>query len=151
MVTQSCSPSQLSAEDFQLYQLGKMIEEGIPYEYASGEPTFTLDSPSTPSPASPFIPDAAFGAVWVDGPLKDFPSAAGKGVLPTGAGITEETVRDKPSQSFWWSFAGRQYRVTKAYMVPYTVQDPGHPDADTHGVLTRHVLVGYMGVDSHGG
>ena len=65
--------------------------------------------------------------------------------------MSEQTIRDTPWTSLWWNFEGNQYRVTKALKIPYTMKDSQDPDADLNGIVIKHLLIGFMGVDPSGG
>jgi hypothetical protein len=142
-------------------ELGDFIWDGIPYDYDSSVlPKIGIDEISNlPSAIAQVLADETDPKTSLDGPAKDFggknPVKMQRGDPPTGAvtlpqdgslitPITEESLKAQPWLSLWWTFGGNQYRVTKAMMIPYSVTNTDGTKA------TRHFLVGYMGVDSHG-
>jgi hypothetical protein len=145
---------QLSEDDAQYLALGKFIWDGVPYDYnKDAEPTFVLDPLQTTSDSNQLKGDAhGFFKAWIDGPAKIFPDPQGNR-LPLQGSVSVSSILAQPWESLWWSFDGRQYRVTKAAMIPYKIKDDSaSPDQrDEQGLVVKHLLIGYMGVDSHGG
>jgi hypothetical protein len=157
--TSNPSAPALTPEQEMYLKLGDFIWDGIPYPYAPDHKgAISTDEISNLTVTGQLRADRdGTPRTSIDGPAKDFggegrPKLA-KGepvsVLPDDGSVlpvTEESIRAQPSLSLWWPFGGKQYRVTKALMIPYTVTDP-----DTGLPSQRHFLIGYMGVDSHGG
>jgi hypothetical protein len=151
-------------------KLGKLIWDGIPYQYAASlkrleELETALDT--EPQVKGEFIADSP--TIVLDGPAKEFGGSddvagvtkevkhlkegtrgeAEEAAKEKKAGhhyeVTEALIAAQPWDSLWWLFKGKQYRVTKAIMVPYKVNNK-----TGSGTTTRHFLIGYMGVDSNG-
>ena len=139
----------------QLYQqLGKLIWDGIPYAYKDSDDKLQAlvkaleDNPPEPFNNEGVLPSRKkpLDTISVDGPARKYGGVGNPDkVHKSGGAVSENSMRDKPWESLWWMFNGHQYRVTKAIMVPYTVDNE-----NGSGTTTRHFLIGYMGVDSNG-
>jgi hypothetical protein len=163
----------LEDEKKELYQeLGDTIWDGIPYDYdATTMPVIKLEPPENPRALGALASAPAnYNELWLAGPAKDYGGEekpkvrkgrkTGRRIPDPVTGeqideiedevthrtdvLTEEHMRARPTESLWWPFEGRQYRVTKAMMIPYRVKNSDGSEQ------LRHILVGYMGVDSHG-
>jgi len=160
-----------NTEDDVYAKLGELIWDGIPYEYEDSLECLQelLDAlgKGPQEEVAQFIADSP--AILLDGPAKEFGGSddvagvtrevkhlekgtrerAEEAAKEKKAGrpyeVTEALIAAQPWDSLWWLFKGKQYRVTKAIMVPYKVKNKAHA-----GTTTRHFLIGYMGVDSNG-
>jgi len=134
-------------EEHGLNTLEKLILDGIPYEYDEVEPELTLYQEVVTDPdTNQAVIDPGTGKeqvrsapVLLEGQAKD-KSEHGRNRLTK---LDEEAMQGKPWLSHWWYFNAEPYRVTKAMWIAYTVKRDGKRQ-------TRHILVGYTGVDPHG-
>jgi hypothetical protein len=125
--------------------LGNLILEGIPYRYDEdgGEPRLMTvhrarEAGERKQGADVLSEDPNDIYATVDGPAKN------NNAIDRLSSDDENEIRTHPTDSIWWGFGGKFYRVTKAVKIPYEVKQDGV-------TVTKHILVGYMGVDGGGG
>jgi hypothetical protein len=160
-------PFQKEKDD--LYRtLGELIWDGIPYEYEESKAElvkllkFLKDSEEDPHTVLPGA-SGDLSKLLTDGLAKDYGQDADAPKVKKGSDkelqaqgavsldkvpqeLTEAYMRATPWKNLWWPFQCKQFRVTKAIMIPYSVKDKG-----ARKNTQRHILIGYMGVDSNGG
>jgi hypothetical protein len=150
----------------QAEQLGELILKAIPYGYdkSGGDPQLFLHP--TPRNSGSHSSGSNNGlAIVMDGPAKDFDddrtlpkNGADAPLQQTTDGqlsgsITEDWIRNNPNRSIWWYFEGEPYRIVKAIKIAYKVLDTHAPadfPRDADGKVTKHILIGFMGVDPGG-
>jgi hypothetical protein len=155
--------------------LGEFIEKEIPYAYADAEgdpePMFLL-SPAHGDDEVPMattviggltLPaDPQYWELWRDGPASGYGDNQGKALHRTkaqavAAGLTEADSEEaidaiRPDTTRRWQFDKYAYRVTKSLMISYKIKDDNAPMAlrDADGLVNRHILVGFVGIDPFG-
>jgi hypothetical protein len=129
--------------------LGTLILENTPYRYdpKGGDPTLLTVKQAREAgeyaPAAQMLsdkPDEIYANV--DGPARNNSQDKGNPLSKE----QEDAMRADPTGSLWWYFGGKFYRVTKTLKIPYQVKQDGKADP-----VTKHILVGYMGIDGGGG
>jgi hypothetical protein len=117
-------------------QLCDLILQELPYRYdADGQPELLQQLSANSGPTI---------ALDRGGPASSFNATNQLPATGPDGTQSEEWIRNRPWESMWWSFNGTPFRVTKALKIPYKVTQGGVTD-------TKHILIGYMGVDPSGG